>query len=153
MVSMVSYTYSSYGKVATKTDAKGQQIVYSVLTLIETTFNLTGMDPSTASLSGWAAADDSAVVKLNGVQLASIAGFGSPTNFSLSSSFVAGVNTLDFVVTNGGSSASPTGLRVEVSGSANSVGGGTVATPTFNPAAGTYSTPQSVVLSTATSGR
>jgi hypothetical protein len=92
------------------------------------------------------------VVNLNGVQLASIAGFGSPTNFSLSSSFVAGVNTLDFIVTNGGSSASPTGLRVEVSGTANYVGGGQVAAPTFSPAAGTYTTTQSVTLSTTTSG-
>jgi len=115
-----------------------------------TTFDLTGLDPSTASLSGWGAADNSAVVKLNGVQLATIGGFGSPTNFSLNSSFVSGVNTLDFIVNNAGSSGSPTGLRVEVSGTANSVG--QVATPTFNPAAGTYTSSQSVTISTTTSG-
>jgi len=83
-----------------------------------TTFDLTGMDPTTANLTGSVAADDSVTVKLNGAVVASAGGFSSFTYFSITAGFVAGVNTLDFVVNNGGTSASPTGLRVEIGGTA-----------------------------------
>ena len=55
--------------------------------------------------------------------MATIGGFDSATNFSISSGFAAGLNTLDFVVNNAGSSPNPTGLRVEISGTANAAGG------------------------------
>lgn len=67
-----------------------------------TAFDLTGLDPTTAILTGQYAADNSAVIKLNGTTVGpASSGFSSWTSFSLSSGFVAGVNTLDFVVTNG----------------------------------------------------
>jgi YD repeat-containing protein len=80
-----------------------------------TTFDLTGYNAATASLTGQFAADDSAVIKLNGVTVGPAASsFSSFTSFTITSGFAAGVNTLDFVVTNGG--ANPTGLRVDLSG-------------------------------------
>jgi RHS repeat-associated protein len=85
-----------------------------------TTFDLSGLDRTTAVLQGRWGADDSGYIQLNGVTVpnSTISGFGSLTGFTINSGFVAGVNTLDFVVTNGGSSGNPTGVRIEISGSA-----------------------------------
>ena len=38
---------------------------------------------------------------------------------TINTGFIAGVNTLDFVVNNGGPGINPTGVRVELSGTAN----------------------------------
>jgi hypothetical protein len=80
-----------------------------------TTFNLTGYDASTASFTGRFAADNAAIAYLNGQQIGTSTGFSSWSAFSATaSSFVAGVNTLSFVLTNEAlSSGNPTGLRVE----------------------------------------
>ena len=90
-----------------------------------TTFNLAGLNPSTATLSGSWTSDNNACIELNGVNTGictGTTGFGSLVPFSLTSGFVAGVNTLDFVVTNApGTSTNPTGLIVEISGSASPV--------------------------------
>lgn len=78
----------------------------------ETTLNLTGYDPTTAVLSGLLAADDVVSIYLNHVNSAvfTASGYSSVTAFSLSSGFVSGLNTVDFVVQNG---SGPTGLLVE----------------------------------------
>ncbi len=77
-------------------------------------FDLSGFNASTASFSGQFAADNSAVVKLNGVQIGGASGFSSFYNFGATSGFNSGVNTLEFVVTNfAQGSGNPTGLRVE----------------------------------------
>lgn len=77
-------------------------------------FDLTGYDLNTASFAGRFAADNAATILLNGQAIASSSSFSSWTNFAANTGFVAGVNSLDFVVTNyhqnGGN---PTGLRVE----------------------------------------
>src|SRR3989442_1038489 len=67
------------------------------------TFDLTGFDLSTVTLSGSFAIDDaSGRIQLNGVTVGPTSlTFTSMTAFSLTSGFVAGRNTLDFVVTNG----------------------------------------------------
>ena len=86
-----------------------------------TTFSLTGDNPATAQLSGSWASDNNACIYLNGVNTGDctpFAGFSSLTSFSITSGFVAGTNTLDFVVTNGGG---PTGVFAEVSGTASPV--------------------------------
>lgn len=83
-----------------------------------TTFDLTGLNPGTASLSFVVAADDALMdVLLNGqsqgisyVGLTAFSGL-----FTIDSDFIAGVNTIDFVVSNGGEVATPAGLRVEFS--------------------------------------
>lgn len=80
-----------------------------------TSFDLTGYDASSASFSARFAADNSAVAYLNGKRIGESAGFTSWSDFSASSTnFVAGVNTLSFVVTNlAQNGGNPTGLRVE----------------------------------------
>ena len=83
-----------------------------------TTFSLTGFDAATASIVGRFAADDSGIVLLNGIAVTGVQslGFSSFTPFTIDRGFVAGINTLDFVVNNGGG---PTGLRAEMTGTAN----------------------------------
>lgn len=77
-------------------------------------FNLTGFDASTASFAGKFAADNAAIVKLNGVAIGSSTGFDTYSSFAANSGFNAGLNTLEFVLTNyAQGSGNPAGLRVE----------------------------------------
>jgi hypothetical protein len=82
------------------------------------TFNLTGYNASSAEFLGRVAADNSVIVKLNGSTIGSGSGFTSWGSFGADDGFAAGLNTLQFVVTNdkqwGGN---PTGLRVEFTSS------------------------------------
>ena len=76
-------------------------------------FDLTGLDPSTAVLSGGFATDNDGFVTLNGgaaLAVSSSGGFGSFTSFSANSGFVAGINTFEVTVNNGGD---PTAFRVQ----------------------------------------
>lgn len=85
-----------------------------------TSFDLAGLNAATAELSGMWTADNNACIFLNGVntnECTPFAGFGALESFSITSGFVSGVNTLDFVVTNGGG---PSGVIAEVSGTASS---------------------------------
>jgi hypothetical protein len=79
-------------------------------------FDLTGLDPTTASISGSWAVDNSAVMLLNGVATGdsiTVDPFTVLHPFTLSGGFVAGVNTLEFVVDNPTSTGlNPTGLLV-----------------------------------------
>jgi len=90
--------------------------------IYKTTFDLTGLDPGSASITGQWATDNNGLIKLNGSitgQTTGIEDFGGFTPFSISTGFVSGVNTLEFVVNNiPGPSVNPTGLRVEMSGTA-----------------------------------
>ena len=90
------------------------------------TFDLTGLDPSTAVIHGALASDDNSTVILNGVDTGVSVGTPSMTSgdnydvlhpFTLSSGFVAGINTLQVTVHN---DISVTGLRLQISGTANS---------------------------------
>jgi hypothetical protein len=78
------------------------------------------MNPSTAALSGiWAMDDYSGTgnILLNGVTTSNPnPNWNAWLPFTINSGFVAGVNTLDFVVHN---TDGTTGLRVEMSGTAN----------------------------------
>jgi hypothetical protein len=73
-------------------------------------------------LSGSWNSDNNACMFLNGVNTGvctAFAGFGSLVPFSITGGFHPGVNTLDFVVTNGeGTVNNPTGLFAEISGTA-----------------------------------
>jgi hypothetical protein len=82
-----------------------------------TTFNLSGFAPDTAALSGqWSMDDGGLDILINGVSTGNTGpGFDVFTPFSINRGFIAGVNTLDFIVNNEGG---PTGLRVEVAGTA-----------------------------------
>lgn len=77
-------------------------------------FDLTGLNANSASFSGQFAADNAAIVKLNGVTIGTSTGFTSYSSFAANSGFNAGVNTLQFVLTNyAQGSGNPAGLRVE----------------------------------------
>jgi hypothetical protein len=78
-----------------------------------TTFDLTGFNAATAVLTGRWAADNSAVMKLNGVEVSFVEDFAYWVKFEIPLGFKAGINTLDFEVTNDGL---PTGLRVDIGG-------------------------------------
>jgi hypothetical protein len=88
-------------------------------------FDLTGLVPGSASLSGRFAADNEVTaITLNGMQITQggTGGFTFWTSFSASSGFVSGPNTLQFTVRNFASGGgNPTGLRVEVAGTALAV--------------------------------
>ena len=81
------------------------------------TFNLAGLEPSTAVITGrWSSDNTGPAVLLNGVSTGGISdgNFGALGNtFTINSGFVDGANTLDFVVNNAGTAANPTGFRAE----------------------------------------
>lgn len=84
-------------------------------------FDLTGLDPSTANITGTWATDNSGVdIRINGVSTGHTSGsFTSYSSFALSSGFVHGLNTLDFVVQDLGVIS---GFRVgSISGTADAV--------------------------------
>ena len=92
------------------------------------TFDLTGLNPATAVITGEFAADNNATIFLNGVSTGvttPTVGFQSFTSFTISSGFISGVNTLEFQVDNlidPVETNSPTGLQVnDLSGTANAV--------------------------------
>jgi len=95
----------------------------------QTTFSLAGMVPSTAQISGrWLTDNQGIDIYLNGIPLGlttPLNTFGGPWSlFAIpqGSPFVAGSNTLDFIVRNSvGATGNPVGLRVELSGTANDV--------------------------------
>ncbi len=93
-----------------QTDAPGPYI-YS------TTFDLTGLDAATASISFIVAVDNNLTdVELNGasqgITYTSLTAFSGV--FTISSGFNAGLNTLEFLTVNGPTlTGNPSGLRVE----------------------------------------
>ena len=64
-----------------------------------TSFDLTGFDPSTASITGrWAVDNFGDDILINGVSTGqTMVGFASFSNFSITSGFVDGLNTISFV--------------------------------------------------------
>lgn len=88
-----------------------------------TTFDLTGLDPTTAALSGFWSTDNAGVdILINGVSTGqtipffdgSLYSFQHLVAFSVTSNFLPGLNTLDFVVNNfPADGENPTGLRVD----------------------------------------
>jgi len=93
-------------------DADGTAGINSPYTFRQT-FDLTGFDPSTATITGQWAADNQGYVVLNGISsgigtgVLSLSGdviahYGTLHSFTLTSGFRAGINTLDFVITDVG---------------------------------------------------
>jgi PEP-CTERM motif-containing protein len=96
----------------------------------QTTFNLTGLNPATALISGrWSTDDQGVDILINGVstgQTTPPSSYASWTSFIINSGFVPGLNTLDFLVFNANSDCcgdpagtNPTGVRVEMAGTAD----------------------------------
>lgn len=115
--------------IAPRADTRGPTGDY----IYRTTFKLTGFISSSAAISGvWAVDNRGLDIVLNGIPL----GIPNPrldfdfAPFSITNSgslFRNGENTLDFVVRNG-EDYTPTGLRVEMSGTANRIKFGDIAT-------------------------
>lgn len=82
----------------------------------QTTFDLTGVqDLTKVQLSGTIAADDNGTLSMNGVMIVSTdnPGYGQWKPFSITTGFLAGINTLTVNVTN---YFGPSGVRVLVTG-------------------------------------
>ena len=96
-----------------------------------TTFDLTGFDLDTVFIRGlWAVDDSGPDVILNdeSLGLANNTGFGGLSEFEIVEGFVDGINTLEFIVSNGGDTDNPTGLRIEnLAAGGRQVGGGPAA--------------------------
>ncbi|WP_233271307.1 PEP-CTERM sorting domain-containing protein [Microcystis aeruginosa] len=98
----------------------------NVTRTFRTTFDLTGLNPSTASIVGtWAADNFLDQILINGVSIGTIPNnlggfnFTSFMGFNVNSGFQAGINTLDFVVRDIGMIA---GFRIgEISGTAQPI--------------------------------
>lgn len=81
-----------------------------------TTFDLTGLDASTASIGGVWSSDNGGEIFLNGDSTLFSTGlraFEAYHSFSLSSGFVDGINELTFKVFNAENRVSPSGLLVD----------------------------------------
>jgi len=88
-----------------------------------TTFDLTGLEPSTAQISFKVSVDnDMSDVLINGVSAGlSFSGFGAFSSpMIISSGFIDGTNMLEFRTVNGGTDVNPGGFRIEfISGTAD----------------------------------
>jgi hypothetical protein len=78
-----------------------------------TTLDLTGYDPGSVTLTVLVAVDNAiSAVRLNGISLGLTAsGYNGFTTLEIDGPFQSGVNTLDFVAYNAGTSANPSGFR------------------------------------------
>jgi hypothetical protein len=87
----------------------------NVTRTFRTTVDLTGLDPNLVSVLGTWATDNGGIdILINGVSTGNTCGgFQAYCNFAVNSGFVAGVNTLDFVVTDVGVIS---GFRVDTIG-------------------------------------
>ena len=89
-----------------------------------TTIDLSGFDAASASIVGqWSSDNEGLAILINGVDTGNVITNNAQYSlgfhdFAVSSGFVAGLNTLDFVVFNDGG---PVALRVEMSGTASSL--------------------------------
>ncbi len=77
-------------------------------------FDLSGLDHTTASISGNWAADNNVSLFLNGVDTGNYAPgfFNTNSVFNVNSGFLAGINAFEFRVINGATAPNPSGLIV-----------------------------------------
>jgi hypothetical protein len=129
-VGQQAVTYNNAAWAANDADSRwislsGNGTPVNGTTTYRLTFDLTGLDASSATISGLWAVDNAGSIALNGVATGVSLSGGATSNYSalhaftLSSGFVAGINTLDFTVLDLGVA---TGLRVDsLVGTANAV--------------------------------
>lgn len=98
------------------------------------TFDLSGLDPNSASINGYWIVDNAGTdIQINGVSTGNSIPYKvdtyNPVSFSINNGFVSGINTLDFIVEDGGIIG---GFRVsQITGSASlASSGGQVPEPT-----------------------
>ena len=114
----VWYSVADSGASAWITPSTDTNGVWNGTYTYTTTFDLTGIDLTTALIAGRISTDDQLTgITINGNAAAipaALTSYSYWTNFSVTSGFVAGINTLSFSVLNNG--GGPTGLRVEYTG-------------------------------------
>lgn len=118
-----------------------------------TTFDLTGFDPDKARIAGkWTSDNGGTDIVLNGTPLGISQGgnFGALSEFTIEFGFVAGVNTLEFIVNNAGDAVNPTGLRVEMIGTVEVAG--EAPRIVAQPVGGTYFAGDTATLSVVADG-
>ena len=89
--------------------------------LYRITFDLSEFDHETATITGkWSSDNGGPDVLLNdeSTGIKTTSGFGGFTEFEITSGFVEGINTVDFKVNNAPPDINPTGVRVELNGTA-----------------------------------
>ena len=89
--------------------------------LYRITFDLSEFDHETATITGkWSSDNGGPDVLLNdeSTGIKTTSGFGGFTEFEITSGFVEGINTVDFKVNNAPPGINPTGVRVELNGTA-----------------------------------
>lgn len=103
----------------------GNGLPINVTRTFRTTFDLTGFDETSAIINGaWGTDNQGLDILINGVStginlLGVVVGnFSQLHSYTISSGFVAGVNTLDFVIQDNGVIAA---FRTELTGTANAV--------------------------------
>ncbi len=96
----------------------------NVIRTLRTTFDLTGLDPASALISGqWATDNTGLDILINGVSTGNTCGgFSSLCSFSITSGFISGINTLDFRVRDVGIISISGLLVTSISGTANVAG-------------------------------
>jgi hypothetical protein len=102
------------------------------------TFDLAGFQADTAVITGRWSSDNAGVgIRINGIETGiSYSGDFSvfSSTFTIDSGFRDGLNTLEFIVNNAGSSVNPTGFRAELSGTVDpGAGPGTAPSITVPP--------------------
>ena len=110
----------------------------------QTTFDLTGFNPSTAIIEGnWATDNVGMDILINGTStgLQNNSQFSSWTHFVITNGFKSGTNTLVFLLNNAGAEVNPVGFRVE------SLKGGAITVPTANPKLAISRTGNEITLS------
>ncbi len=86
-----------------------------------TSFSLVELNPASAIITGrWSMDNTGTKITLNGMDVVSgcSTGFSVWCDFTISSGFQLGNNNLDFFINNAGTVSNPTGLRVEMTGTA-----------------------------------
>lgn len=104
----------------------------NVTLTFSTTFDLTGFDPNSASITGmWAVDNFGLDILINGNSTGQTSpGFGSLVPFNINNGFLPGINTIEFVAQDVGFIS---GFRVDsISGTADLINGEQIPEPTSN---------------------
>jgi hypothetical protein len=123
VVSSLPGTYAPNTSTSTWVWQQGNGQPVNVTRTFVTTFDLTGVDPDTAVITGaWGTDNQGLAIKLNGVNTGVtpllgviVDNFNHLHDFTISSGFVAGLNTLEFVIEDNGSVGA---FRADLSGTA-----------------------------------
>ncbi len=119
-----------------------------------TTFSLAGFNLNTVRIAGrWATDNGGLDILLNDESLGfTTAGFTEWSDFEITEGFVAGENTLDFLLSNAGDTINPTGIRVEILEAKGDLAGGAPPSIVTQPASRRVIVGEAVALAVTAGG-